>query len=90
MQELSLASCMATEKRTNNTAGNHVTAIDSLHIKIYTNDVIDFDFFANSAKIKVVMAIKYSGGCGQSYLEGLKLHLATLQRPIVSNTSQLC
>ena len=36
------------------------------------------------------MAIKYSGGCGQSYLEGLKLHLATLQRPIVSNTSQLC
>ena len=42
------------------TAGNHVTTTDSLHIKIFTNDVIDFDFFANSAKIRVVMAMKCS------------------------------
>ena len=49
------------------TAGNHVTTSDSLHIKIKTNDVINFDFFANSAKIKVVMALKCSGLCGESY-----------------------
>ena len=50
--------------------GNHVTTNDSLHIKISTNDVIDCDFFANSAKIKMVMAIKCSGRCAESYLEG--------------------
>ena len=52
------------------TADNHVTATDSLHIKIKTNDVIDFDVFANNAKINIVMVIKCSVLCAESYLTG--------------------
>ena len=86
----SVLSLIDTDLSSKYTAGNHVTTTDSLHIKIQTNDVIDFDFFANSAKIKVVMAIKCSGSGGESYLEGFLLYLATFNWPIVSNTSQLC